>query len=150
MDMNDLLKLLKDQHQLLHAFHDTIVLQQKVIINNDVKGLEETIKTEGALLINIELYEKHVEEVIKQLSDKYGIKNSSGKLSEFIEAIKVKREINSINLIKLRNSLQKMVAQTVRVNNQNKMLIDQARFFIKETITALVNKNHTSILDRKV
>ena len=108
MDMNDLLKLLKDQHQLLHAFHDTIVLQQKVIINNDVKGLEETIKTEGALLINIELYEKHVEEVIKQLSDKYGINYSSGKLSEFIDAIKVKREINSINLIKLRNSLQKM------------------------------------------
>ncbi|MCL5030680.1 MAG: flagellar protein FlgN [Bacteroidetes bacterium] len=150
MDMNDLLKLLKEQHQLLHAFHDTIVLQQKVIINNDVKGLEETIKTEGALLINIELYEKHVEEVIKQLSDKYGIKNSSGKLSEFIDAIKVKREINSINLIKLQNSLQKMVTQTVRVNNQNKMLIDQARYFIKETIAALISKNRTSILDRKV
>ncbi len=150
MDMNDLLKLLKDQHQLLQAFHDTIVLQQKVIINNDVKGLEETIKTEGALLINIELYEKHVEEAIKQLSNRYGIKNSSGKLSEFVDAIKVRKEINSMNLLKLRNSLQKIVANTIRVNNQNKMLIDQARYFIKETISALVSKNHTSILDRKV
>ncbi len=150
MDMNDLLKLLKDQHQLLHAFHDTIVIQQKAIIGNDVKGLEETIKTEGALLINIELYEKHVEEVIMQLSSKYEINNSANKLSEFIEAIKIKREINPINLIKLQISLRKMVTQIIKVNNQNKMLIDQARYFIKETIAALVNKNHTSILDRKV
>jgi hypothetical protein len=150
MEMKDLFSSLKDQHEFLQTFLETIILQQKAIINNDINGLEETIRTEGALLFNFELYEKQMSEIIKQLTEKYAINTSTNKLSDFINALKGKREFNPNSLVKLHNSLQKLLAQIMKTNNQNKLLIDQARNFIKETVSALIINNQAPIFDRKV
>lgn len=150
MEMTNLFNLLKEQHQFLVAFLDTIVLQQKAIIEGDLKGLEGSIKTEGALLINFDQYEKHMTDMIRELSEKYSLNASSGKLSDFINTLKGKREFNSRNFIKLQSSLQKLMLQIIKVNNQNKLLVEQARYFIKETVSALAINNQTPILDRKI
>ena len=150
MEMTDLFNLLKEQHQFLEAFLNTIVLQQRAIIESDLKGLEETIKTEGALLINFDNYEKHMTEMIRELSKKYSLNASSGKLTDFVNTLKGKREFNPKSFIKLQISLQKLMEQIMKINNQNKLLVDQARNFIKETVSALVNNSQNPILDRKI
>ena len=150
MEMSDLFNLLKEQHQFLEAFLDTIVLQQQAIIESDLKGLEDSIKTEGALLINFDHYERHMTEMIRQLSEKYSLNASSGKLTDFINTLKGKREFNPKNFIKIQSSMQKLMAQIVIINNQNKLLVDQARNFIKETVSALIINNQNPILDRKI
>jgi hypothetical protein len=149
MEMKDLFNSLKDQHEFLQTFLDTIILQQKAIINNDIRGLEETIKTEGALLINVDRYEKQMAEILKQLSEKYSINSSSNKLVDFINGLRGKRELNPNNIVKLHSSLKKLVSQIMKINDQNRMLIDQARNFVKETVSALVNNNQSAIFDRK-
>jgi len=149
MEMKDLFSSLKEQHEFLQTFLDTIVLQQKAIINNDIRGLEETIKTEGALLINVDIYEKKMAEIIKQLSEKYSINTSSNKLIDFVNALKGKREFNPNNIVKLHSSLKKLVSQIMKINDQNRMLIDQARNFVKETVSALISENQSAIFDRK-
>jgi SMC interacting uncharacterized protein involved in chromosome segregation len=149
MEMKDLFNSLREQHEFLQTFLDTIVLQQKAIINNDIKGLEETIKTEGALLINIDRYEKQMAEIIGQLSDKYSIIAPTNKLTDFVNALQGKREFNPNNIVKLHSSLKKLVSQIKKINDQNRMLIEQARNFVKETVSALVNENHSPIFDRK-
>ena len=150
MEMTDLFNLLKEQHQFLEAFLNTIVLQQRAIIESDLKGLEETIKTEGALLINFDNYEMHMTEMIRELSKKYSLNAQSGKLTDFVNTLKGKREFNPKSFIKLQISLQKLMEQIMKINNQNKLLVDQARNFIKETVSALVNNSQNPILDRKI
>lgn len=150
MEMSDLFNLLREQHQFLESFLDTIVLQQRAIIESDVKGLEETIKTEGALLINFEYYEKHMSSMIRELSEKYSLDASSGKLSDFVNTLKGKREFNPKSLVRIQSSMQKLMLQIIKINNQNKMLVDQARNFIKETVSAFINNNQKPILDRKI
>ncbi len=150
MEMTDLFKLLKEQHQFLEAFLNTIVLQQRAIIESDIKGLEETIKTEGALLINFEYYEKHMTQMICELSEKYSLNASSGKLSDFVNTLKGRREFNPKSFIKVQTSLQKLMMQIININSQNKLLVDQARNFIKETVSTFISNNQKPILDRKV
>ncbi len=150
MDMNDLVKSLKNQHQNLQAFLDMIVLQQRAIIGNDVEGLEETIKTEGALLQNIERCEKQMGEIMMNLSEAYSLNMESPKLTDFVDALKLKGWKNLTPLLKLQGSMKKMALHIVKVNNQNRILIEQARNFIKETITAVTGNSHNSLLDRRL
>ena len=149
MEMKDLFNSLKEQHEFLQTFLDTIVLQQKAIINNDIRGLEETIKTESALLINIDRYEKQMSEIVGELSDKYPINASSNKLTDFVNALQGKREFNPKDIVKLHSSLKKLVSQIKKINDQNRMLIEQARNFVKETVSALIIENRSPIFDRK-
>jgi SMC interacting uncharacterized protein involved in chromosome segregation len=88
-------------------------------------------------------------DIIKQLSEKYSIDTPSNKLTDFVNVLKGKREFNPNNIVKLHSSLQKLVSQIVKINDQNRMLIDQARNFVKETVSALVNNNQSPIFDRK-
>ena len=149
MEMKDLFNSLKEQHEFLQTFLDTVILQQKAIINNDIRGLEETIKIEGALLINVDHYEKQMADVLKQLSEKYSIDTPSNKLVDFINALRGKREFNPNSIMKLHSSLKKLVSQITKINDQNRMLIDQARNFVKETVSALIINNQSPIFDRK-
>jgi|YelNatPaOPRAMG01_1025707.scaffolds.fasta_scaffold00063_32 hypothetical protein len=149
MEMSDLFKSLKQQHQFLEAFLNTIQLQQRAIVENDITGLEETIKTEGALLLNIEQYEKQMVKVINELSEKYSLNTNSNKLTDFIEAMKEKRNFDSGNIIKLQTSLRKLILQIAKINAQNRLLIQQASNYLKDTISTLVGLNKNPIFDRK-
>lgn len=149
MEMSDLFKSLKQQHQFLEAFLNTIQLQQRAIVENDITGLEETIKTEGALLLNIEQYEKQMVKVINELSEKYSLNTNSNKLTDFIEAMKEKRNFDSGNLIKLQTSLRKLILQIAKINAQNRLLIQQASNYLKDTISTLVGLSKNPIFDRK-
>lgn len=149
MEMSDLFKSLKQQHQFLEAFLNTIQLQQRAIVENDIAGLEETVKTEGALLLNIEQYEKQMVKVIKELSEKYSLNTSSNKLTDFVEAIKEKSNLDSSNIIKVQTSLRKLILQIAKINAQNRILIQQASNYLKDTISTLVGLNKNPILDRK-
>ncbi len=150
MEMIDLIRSLKDQHQFLEAFLNTIMLQQRAIIENDMTGLEETIKTEGALMIYIEQHEKKVMEIISELAKKYSIEVPSKKLSDFVSEVKTKKKIEVGTIEKIQGSLKKLILKIAKVNTQNKILIEQARNFVQDTISSIISLNKNQILDRKI
>jgi hypothetical protein len=150
MEMINLFDELKKQQELLQKFMDLISLQQKAIIDGDIISLEETLKKESVYFNEIEVNQKMTIETIKNLAEKYSLTLKSNRLSDFLEALEVKKEIKLVSFKKLQTSLKKIISNINNVNNQNKMLISQARNFIKEIIGVLANTNKSSILDRKV
>ena len=148
--MINLFDELKKQQELLQKFMDLISLQQKAIIDGDIISLEETLKKESVYFHEIEVNQKMTIETIKKLAEKYSLTLKSNRLSDFLEALEVKKEIKLVSFKKLQTSLKKIISNINNVNNQNKMLISQARNFIKEIIGVLTNTNKSSILDRKV
>lgn len=150
MEMTDLFRSLKDQHQFLETFLNTVTLQQRAIIENDMTGLEETLKTEGALLLHIEKFEKQIIKILKELSVKYELETETGKLSEFIEAMQQKKKINSKPLVKFQISMKKLAMQIAKINAQNRILVEQARNYVQGTIAAIVNSNKSQLFDRKI
>ncbi|MHB8578545.1 MAG: flagellar export chaperone FlgN [Ignavibacteriaceae bacterium] len=148
--MNNLFNELKKQHELLQKFLDLISLQQNAIINSDIKVLEETLKTESTFFNEIKISQNLTIDTIKNLSEKYSLNLKSNKLSDFLEAMKDKNEVKIVTFFKLQTSLKKLISNINTVNNQNKMLISQARNFIKEIISVFANSNKSPILDRKV
>lgn len=150
MKMSNLFKALKEQYEFLQAYLGTLTQHQKAIISGNVNELEETIKSEGALLLIVENYQNKIMEIIKHLSGEYGLGLKSFKLTEFISALDEGNKYDTDNLIKMKNSLVKLSAEVLKVNNQNKILVDQARYLIKETMTAMVNYKNVSILDRTI
>lgn len=150
MEMRDLFKALKEQYEFLQAYLGTLIQHQEAIINGNVNELEETIKSEGALVIILENYQNKIFEIIKHLSGKYTLGLNSYKLSEFIEALKENNKYDTDNLSKMKDSLVKLSSNVLKVNNQNKLLIVQARFLIKETITTIVNDKKVPIFDRTI
>ena len=150
MEMINLFDELKKQQELLQKFMDLISLQQKAIIDGDIISLEETLKKESVYFHEIEVNQKVTIETIKKLAEKYSLTLKSNRLSDFLEALEVKKEIKLVSFKKLQTSLKKIISNINNVNNQNKMLISQARNFIKEIIGVLANTNKSSILDRKV
>lgn len=148
--MSNLFKALKEQYEFMQAYLGTILQHQDAIIKGNIEELEETIKSEGALLIILENYQQKIVGIIKELSSKYSLGLKDYKLSEFISAVNENDSYDTSNLSKMRTSLTKMGIEITKINNQNKLLVDQARYIIKETIGALVNANKVPTLDRTI
>lgn len=150
MEMNNLFNELNKQHELLQKFLDLISLQQKAIIVSDIKSLEETLKKESIFFNEIETNQKLMIEAIQNLAKKYSLNLKSNKLSDFLNALEDNNKVKLGGLFELQASLKKLINKINIVNNQNKMLISQARNFIKEIISVFANSNKSQILDRKV
>ena len=148
MEMSNLFKVLKEHHEFMRTYLEVLIQHRQAVINGNINELEETIKNEGAILIIIESYQNKVVDIIKCLSDKYSLGLKYYRLSELINAIK--NSYDTAGLSKMRDSLIQMGNEIMKINNQNKMLIDQARNLIKQTITAVVNNKKVPILDRTI
>ncbi len=88
-------------------------------------------------------------DIIIQLAVKYSIILESNNLSDFINSLKLKKEFKLAGLIKLHESIKKLVYLIIEANNQNKILINQAKSFIKQLVTIFAQTNKNTILDRR-
>jgi hypothetical protein len=149
MELNNLYRCLKEQHQTLQEYLGVLLKHQKAIINSDNMVIEDTIKNIGVLLFNIGNCETLRQDIIQQLSAKYSLKVKSNKLSDFISEVNKQKLFNTEGLVKIQNSMKKIILEIIRVNNQNKVLIDQARNFIKEMIAVLSSTNKNILIDRR-
>lgn len=149
MEISNLFNEMKSQQELLQKFLDLIYLQQKAIINNDIVVLEDLLTKEGAFFNQIEAKKILMSDIIIQLAVKYSIKLESNNLSDFINSLKLKNEFKLTGLIKLHESIKKLVYLIIEANNQNKILINQAKSFIKQLVTIFAQSNKNNILDRR-
>ena len=149
MEVNDLFRCLKEQHQALQIYLDIILAHQKAIISADAAALDATIRSESECLFRVGNCETRRQEILSGLSAKYLLENKSNKLSDFIKEINKKKLFDTRNLAKMQNSMKNLITEIIKVNSQNKLLIEQARNFIKETIAAFMSMNKNSLVDRK-
>ena len=149
MELNNLFRCLREQHKILQEYLGVLLKHQKAIINSDNAGIEDTIKSIGVLLFNIGNCETLRQDIIQQLSEKYSLQVKSNKLTDFISEVNKQKLFETDGLVKIQNSMKKIILEIIKVNNQNKVLIDQARNFIKEMITVLSSTNKNIFIDRR-
>ncbi len=146
MEMAELNQLLEENRTNLENFLGVLSEQQKHLVDNNINGLEESIGKEEKLLNRIEDVKLKTASLISALIEKYSIDVNGSKLSDFINAIKDKIKIEQTVL--LQKKIVELANQVKEMNKQNKILIEHARSFIKETVKALADEN-CLVLDRK-
>ncbi len=149
MELSNLFRCLKEQHQILNEYLDALLKHQKAIINGDNKGIEDSLKNIGIILFNIGNCETLRQDITQQISAKYSLNISSNKLSDFIAEADRLKLFNTKELVKIQSSMKKLILEIIKVNDQNKALINQAREFIKEFISELVSTKKNVLVDRR-
>ncbi len=150
METKQLAKILKEQEKNLKEFLDAALQKQKGIISQDFEEIQKAIALEEKLLRKINSTEKIRNEFIKEMSIKYSLELNSSSLSGIIKIYETKQDPNLDVFVKLQKTLKNLIDKIWQVNWQNRVLIDNARNFIKETIHALNHSNKKPLLDRKI
>lgn len=150
MKANDLVTALKEQEQNLKQFLECSLNKQKAIVQNDIENLHNLLNSEEKILSQIENNGKKISLVIDKLSKEYGLELEAISLSEFLNSVQNKSEVNIKVVNLLRNSIKDLISKSSRINEQNKILIDHSRNFLRETIAVLIGLNKRPLLDKKV
>jgi FlgN protein len=150
MKTNELIKTLKDQEENIKQFLKCSINKQKAIVQNDINSLHNSLNREENILSQIEMTGKKISIVIENLAKEYGLELEAISLSEFLNAVTDKTEINVKIISALRNSIKDLISKSSKINDQNKILIDHSRNFLRETIAVLIGLNKRPLLDRKI
>jgi 3-methyladenine DNA glycosylase Tag len=149
MKTNQLIAALKEQEESLKQFLECSINKQKAIVQNDIESLHKSLNNEEKILSQIENNGKKISSVIGNLAGDYGLELESVSLSEFLNSVTNKSEINVKVINLLRNSIKDLIGKSSRINEQNKILIDHSRNFLRETIAVLIGLSKRPLLDRK-
>jgi hypothetical protein len=150
MKSNELISVLKEQEDSLKQFLVCSLNKQKAIVQNDIEKLHNSLNNEEKILSQIENNGKKISSIIEKLAEDYGFKMNTVSLSEFLNSVDNKTEINVKVISLLRNSIKDLVGKSSRINEQNKILIDHSRNFLRETIAVLIGLSKRPLLDKKV
>ncbi len=150
MNMEKLAEELKIQEQNLVEFIECSSHKQKILVNNDINELSQLLIEEEKLLAKLDSQAITITETIESLAEEFSLKLGANTVSEFLKAVKYRTEVNVKVISLLRNSISDLAAKAAHINEQNKILIEHSRSFIRETILSLVALNNNQLLDRKI
>ncbi len=150
MKTDRLITALKEQEESLKQFLECSISKQKAIVQNDIDSLHNSLNHEEKILSQIENNGKRISLVIENLAKEFGIDLGEVSLSELLKAVNNKTEVNVKVINLLRNSIKDLIGKSSKINEQNKILIDHSRSFLRETIAVLIGLNKRPLLDRKI
>lgn len=150
MEIKELTASLVSQKNNLAGLLDAALLKQKALVKLDYAGLEDSILREEKALSFVTEGEKARIKILSEIYEKNSISNKTYKLSEFLEHAKDQLDVKSRKQIaSTEKELKDLIGRVSLVNQQNKLLTENSRAFIKETIGAILNARR-SLFDKKV
>ena len=150
MKTNELVTVLKEQEESLKQFLACSLNKQKAIVQNDIENLHHSLNHEEKIISQIENNGKKISSIIEKLAKDYGLELEAVSLSEFLNSMTNKSEIHIKVIILLRNSIIDLISKSSKIKEQNKILIDHSRNFLRETISVLIGLSKRPLLDRKI
>jgi len=145
-----LLVILEKQEGNLNKLLKFVLEKQVALVNNNNEGIKDSVSKEEKLLLTVQLTEEMRLKVMEEIFTNYQIDNERYKLSIMIENLKGKIDEKLIHNITLyEQRIKKVIKEVQKINQQNMLLIQQSRSLINETITAVLNLNNRTIVDRK-
>lgn len=151
MYYDQILNLSKEQIDNLNIFLSILKDLQKAIVENDLESIELTVEQEEKALNRIKLCEDNRFEAIKVALNHYEIEADKAealdKLSDVILAIdpEVYHEFNQ-----LRTELLEKVKEVLLINQQNEIIINNSRKFIRDLIKSVLGTKKENFFDRKI
>lgn len=151
MYYDQILNLSNEQIDNLNNFLSILKDLQKAIVQNDLEKIELTVEQEEKVLNRIKLCEDNRFEAIKVALNHYEIEADKAealdKLADIILAIdpEVYQEFNNV-----RTELLEKVKEVLLINQQNEIIINNSRKFIRDLIKSVLGTKKESFLDRKI
>lgn len=150
METKQLTEVLDQQYLNLKKLLGVVTDKQRALVERNIGKLEECIRQEEKILLNIQSVEKRRYEIITDLMHNLGLKETDFMLNSILPKLKESVSKNDFALLsKYEMEIKETAAKITEINERNKFLIQHSRQFINETISTLLNSKKDSILDRK-
>ena len=151
MNINKLIKILKEQKYNLTGLLKIVKDKQKILIGNKLKKLPDYISLEEKKLLEIQITEEKRLKIMKEIFSEYNIKKEKFKLEILTESLEKLVPNNILFEIKEEETkIKEIIKEVTKVNGQNLLLIQQSNQIISETVKAVIDSNNKAIIiDRK-
>lgn len=130
---------------------DLSKVKQTVLINRNHDELNELTEREQKYLTNISHLSKQQKLYTEQLKENFEVPTDISSIIDILEIIGNRLDPNFRNtVLTTLYSIQENSLELHKINEQNKMLIDTSRAFIKSIIQAVRGSVDTSIINRRM
>lgn len=125
--------------------------KQTVLIQRNHNELNTLIEKEQQLLNTIANLSKQQKSFTDEIKSEFGLPKDLSSLTDILDLTKDK--LNENDFVHLKSSLNKINEQSAELhkfNEQNKMLIEASRIFIKGIIQSVRGSANSSIINRRM
>ena len=123
--IEDLIDTLDNENKEYTKLLDLSMQKTAVIVKGDIKKLQEIVAKEQLIVDDINILEKKREEGLDDISNVLNIPNEELTLKRLIEIMN-KQPKEHAALIKVHDELKATVDNMVKINDNNKMLLQQS------------------------
>lgn len=149
MNLKQLNNALESQLENLNSYFNAIERQQKALISINYNELEQSISDQELSLKLISESESRTAETIRLFITNYKLQVDEPILKNILERLRNVKNDEVKGLLHKQQAIKDILQNILRLNTQNRILIDHSRNFIKETVAALVDSKK-AIFDRKI
>ncbi|MDT3695830.1 MAG: flagellar export chaperone FlgN [Ignavibacterium sp.] len=148
---DQILKLNNEQIENLDNLLSVLKNLQTAIVQNDLEKIESTIEQEEKVLNRIKLCEEKRFDTLKTLLNHYGIKaEKTEALDELAKVILTSDPEAYQEFSQMRSNLLEKVKEVLLINQQNEIIINNSRKFIRDLIKSVLGSRKENFFDRKI
>ena len=131
--VDHLIDILGKEATLFESFLDLLEQQQRMLVENDVEGLNRITDLQREKLVESQILNRQREEVIEQIKVANAVEGDLN-VTRLLEI--VDRD-HADQLAKLRNLILKLTEKITHIRNQNATLLNRSREYIAKTMEML-------------
>ncbi|MBL1153672.1 MAG: hypothetical protein D8M51_01955 [Ignavibacteriae bacterium] len=151
MHYDQILKLNDEQIKNLDNFLSILKNLQEAIVHNDIEKIELTIEQEEKVLNRIKLCEETRFDVLKTLFNHYGIEAEKTEALDELGRVILKSNPESYRKFnQMRANLLEKVNEVLLINQQNEIIVNNSRQFIRDLIKSVLGSRKENFFDRKI
>jgi len=138
-EIRELESILKAEKRVFADYLEKMTEQQQYLIENDLKGLKDTVEKIGFLAQEAMTLENGRKNLIEKLSQKLAVDKNDITLNRLLERFKGH---NFEELEKLKNAILGINIKATAQKERNELLINQSMNAIRQTIDYLNERNN--------
>lgn len=139
--MNKIIELLEHEYRVYENILRMSKDKTNIIVEGKVKELENVVKLEQALVLQISRIDKQREEVVEQLSKEVNLKDKNLNISEIIQ---YGNEEQKKQLEEYKGRMSKLIEELAHTNQINSKLIENSLEYIDFSLNLMSNADVTS------
>jgi flagellar biosynthesis/type III secretory pathway chaperone len=151
MQVNNLIKIMEEQTDLLNELIMNLKTIQKFIVESNLENFQEQLEREEKILRHIKYKdEERVKEIQMLLNTAHSACPLEDAMDFISDTIKNQDYEQYENLLESRKLLTESVGQVMYINTQNSILINSSRQFLRDLMKNLLGSKKENFLDKKV
>lgn len=151
MIVNKLQEILTELNSTMNKLLEVSKSKQDVLINRDHENLNALINQEQRLLTEMNGLSNQQKAITEKLKTEFDVPAQLSSVSEILELIAERIDVNSVRqMMQILSEIKTTGEELHEINEQNKMLIETSREFIRGIIHAVRGSDNNSIINRKM